>query len=967
MDANRLNAGSSLALVTILLTSIVALSYPIPSVWERFHLANDADESSTMARSCAGPGNVDRIRVLPPGPVLLAADDVLELNATMFDSNDVELSGPPTWGADGGTIQVMDSHVARFSPSTTGQHSVWACAGSVNTSVNVNVVIGEVTDMRLRTSTENVTADDIVLLDLVRMDARGNEQPAFILDTTNWTVPEGSSISLPIGTPAEWTPGQVGAQTITVSDGGFTAILTLNVSHGVATALTIEGWTDGAPIDADSVADLTMSLRDKRGNGWMVNGTWELLGTDGDSQLLPNGSNASFDASMIGAWTIEGSYEDPDSGGHRFVGTLEMVVVPGRLAWLELAGAGTTVRIGEPMHLSPSGRDADGNDVTLSELEWSISGTSSQSALDSENLTFSPTAAGQHVIIVESGARIAQITVGVIHGIPESIVLKTEDGTGLSVVTGEEIGFSVIGTDNHGNEYPVDVEWTVPDGFGNVTPDAGGVGAYLYSAEGTGYVNLVATIGNETWNNVFHILPGEPASISIELFGEAVQRQSIEARLEVVDEAGNAAVFGACSVQVTSTAGPTSCLAGKWTIELLNSGDQQRVEARLDDAYGVAFVDVDPVLLGGILGSDQTVMLLGGSLVALLICGVLLAGYWKSGVMLRDRRTSSNDAESIEGSEASESSLPTLVPEGGAQPAQPGSSTSIPTMLANRMPIPPPASVFSSPSADIPAPYAAAAHQKPPHPDAIQAAAPSAPLPVHQPVFQPIPAIRHATPIHPAPSGESTIMQVATPALTPLGAAFDALGGSVEERFDGQDGSDDEGASVEVDTEAQRGKIEIATSVDGLGVDGREPAPNSRHPAGTSDADSELDRTRIFPDSDSHEESVSGSDGPTSSHSQVDREDVQQDDLGHADPLEEGGDEPRLAPDDGDPWALEWYTPGAALPRERGPRMGISPLKPLPGTNPGDNGWYFDDDGRPSHWEHSADSGWERTGGAVGQ
>tara|TARA_Y100001960_G_scaffold111981_1_gene119903 strand:- start:315 stop:692 length:378 start_codon:yes stop_codon:yes gene_type:complete len=33
-------------------------------------------------------------------------------------------------------------------------------------------------------------------------------------------------------------------------------------------------------------------------------------------------------------------------------------------------------------------------------------------------------------------------------------------------------------------------------------------------------------------------------------------------------------------------------------------------------------------------------------------------------------------------------------------------------------------------------------------------------------------------------------------------------------------------------------------------------------------------------------------------------------------------------------------------------------LRPLPGTTAGEDGWYFDREGRPSHWKHSEENGW---------
>ena len=35
-------------------------------------------------------------------------------------------------------------------------------------------------------------------------------------------------------------------------------------------------------------------------------------------------------------------------------------------------------------------------------------------------------------------------------------------------------------------------------------------------------------------------------------------------------------------------------------------------------------------------------------------------------------------------------------------------------------------------------------------------------------------------------------------------------------------------------------------------------------------------------------------------------------------------------------------------------------LRPLPGTTPGQDGWYFDREGKPTHWRHEEASGWSQ-------
>jgi len=50
-----------------------------------------------------------------------------------------------------------------------------------------------------------------------------------------------------------------------------------------------------------------------------------------------------------------------------------------------------------------------------------------------------------------------------------------------------------------------------------------------------------------------------------------------------------------------------------------------------------------------------------------------------------------------------------------------------------------------------------------------------------------------------------------------------------------------------------------------------------------------------------------------------------------------------------------------AIRRGEGPRdSGGQNLRPLPGTDPGQDGWYFNHEGKPTHWRHHEASGWSQ-------
>ena len=47
--------------------------------------------------------------------------------------------------------------------------------------------------------------------------------------------------------------------------------------------------------------------------------------------------------------------------------------------------------------------------------------------------------------------------------------------------------------------------------------------------------------------------------------------------------------------------------------------------------------------------------------------------------------------------------------------------------------------------------------------------------------------------------------------------------------------------------------------------------------------------------------------------------------------------------------------------RGEGPRDAAEQtLRPLPGTTAGQDGWYFDREGKPTHWTHSDETGWSQ-------
>jgi len=615
------------ALIAILLVSHLPPQEP---------LDDSSIPLSTSGRSCSGSTAVQSIEILPPGPVILSADEVQDFSFTLKDGSGNPVSAGYDHGSNGGSTVMLGGDQFRFSPSGLGQASVWICSGNVNRTVTINVVIGTVVGLELATDDVEVTADESIDLILERVDQQGYRQ-AIVVPTSNWTLPEGSSLELLQGGSFRWTPNHDGNQTLIVEDGGFIAEMEVIVTHGSARRLAISSSSPLSGITADDALILESEWEDIRGNRWSANASWEL-----ENGLLGLNSSfgaiVSFEATHEGLVTILAEAEDPITPSIIRTASISFVVNPGRLISLEIDGHSTTIPVDAPFDLNPRGFDADGNSVDLTGLVWSIvEGNSPESTINSLTYSFTPTVPGQHRIVATLGSRVTSATIEVEQGVPSYLEVRTDGDLALSVQTGSPLNLSVKGFDLAGSSYPVDVEWTVPTGFGSIEASSAGTGSFIYFAEGVGTVQITATIGDTSWPLLIGVLPGPPHTLEFDIKGELKQGQTVEVDVRAYDVANNKVTIAVCAVEFDTSAGEMECVEGRWILNLKGEGEV-RLEGRYDDGYGLEYVTIESTLMDGLFGSDAGAAIVGGVLVLLMILGVLLAADRKTKEMIKERK-----------------------------------------------------------------------------------------------------------------------------------------------------------------------------------------------------------------------------------------------------------------------------------------------------------------------------------------
>ncbi len=617
--------------MAVLLAILLISLFPIHE-----NLPETSDSSFTSARSCSGSTSVQSIEILPPGPVILSADEVQDFSFTLKDGSGNVISAGYDQGSIGGTTAQLGPEQFRFSPSGLGSASVWVCSGNVNKTVSITVVIGTVVDLELTTNDLQITADESIDMVLERVDQQGYRQ-AIVVPTSNWTLPVGSTLEMLQGGSFRWTPNEDGNQTLRVDDGEFTAELEIEVTHGSARRLVISSTNQLNEITADDQIILESMWEDIRGNRWYANSSWEV--DNGEFGLNSSeGQSVLFDASNEGLITILAESQDPITPSIIRTASISFVVQPGRLILLEIAGHSTTIPVDVPFDLNPQGFDADGNSVDLTGLEWSIiEGSSPISSIDSATNLFTPSMPGQHRVVATLGSRVTSATIEVEQGIPSYIEVRSNGDLALSVETGSELNLTVKGFDLAGTSYLVDVDWAVPTGFGSISASSAGTGSFVYQAEGVGTVQLIASIGETSWTILIGVLPGPPNSLEFDVKGELKQGETVEIDVRAYDVANNKVTIAVCAVEFETDAGKMECIDGRWFLDLKEEGEV-RLQGTYDEGYGLEYFTIESTLMDGLFGSDAGAAIVGGVIVLLMILGVLLAADRKTKEMLKERK-----------------------------------------------------------------------------------------------------------------------------------------------------------------------------------------------------------------------------------------------------------------------------------------------------------------------------------------
>ena len=296
-----------------------------------YNLGDDTPQLSkkhdfySSSSDCVDAPNVVSIE-FQQSTVTLPSHETLLIQATLKDSSGAVVGIDPDWSTEYGSITpIIGLQQARFTPGILSQTTIWACAGSINESITVNVIQGNVENLIIHSSKENFSSDESTIITLQGEDIRGNIFSLYP-PTQNWTYPEGSMLS--ISNEITWNPKHTGWHNISVQESGIEAELSFNISHGAPIRLSIIG--DGILITSDESVEMQSVLVDADGNQWPVMGNWSTGNIVASEWLTDLGDRAIFNGWTVGSWKIFSEYTYQETGQF-FASEYDILVSAGEL------------------------------------------------------------------------------------------------------------------------------------------------------------------------------------------------------------------------------------------------------------------------------------------------------------------------------------------------------------------------------------------------------------------------------------------------------------------------------------------------------------------------------------------------------------------------------------------------------------------------------------------------------------
>jgi len=509
---------------------------------------NEAEFATTLS----GAPGLSRIDVLPP-EAWTDTDTPVGFTASGYDQFGQPFPTNPTWEATGGTIAS-----GLYTPQVAGDWLVWANESGISGNAVVHVAPGALARIDVTPPDVTITADDVQQYTATGYDAKGNVAPI----APSWSTTNGS-----ISSGGLFTPQAVGVWSIAATEVGVTGQTTVTVVAGSLAGI----WVVPSPvtITADDTQQFLAIGHDSKGNSVSVSPTWGV----GEGTISGSGL---YTPRRVGTWTVY-------ANASGFVGTGQVIVVPGALARVVVTPADAIVRADQTLQYTATGYDRNDNQVTINPA-WSVTAGSINGAG-----LYVPGPVGVWLVTARAGPISGLTSVTVQPGPLARIDVTPPAAT---ITADDALQLTANGFDVRGNVVAVNPTWDATcgavDGTGLYVPTPARVCLV--------YANESGISGSSTVT----VLPGRLARIDVTPPVAAITADDVlQYAASGVDAKGNAVAFtpewAVPEGSITLMGLYTPQRVGVWQVEASSAG-----------VVGTATVTVGPGALAGILVDPST-------------------------------------------------------------------------------------------------------------------------------------------------------------------------------------------------------------------------------------------------------------------------------------------------------------------------------------------------------------------------
>ena len=385
----------------------------------------------------------------------------------------------PTWSLSDALGELDDTGLFRAVRAGTARLVV--ASGRVAASTEIEVVPGPLESIAVSPARAEVPAGTSAVFSAVGRDAAGNAvaiEPVWELSSQVGRIDAGG----------ELTGGRLGPAQVVARFGEVTGAVDVEVVPGALTSLTVEPGT--ATVAAGSSQRFAVTAVDVAGNRVGVEPAWRVSAGEGridaDGTFSGTAAGAVTVAAAVGDLSVEAAVE----------------VTPGPLASIEVTPRRPDITAGAAQAFEATGRDALGNERTITPV-WTVTG--GVGTIGAQDGRLAAVTAGTGSVVATAGALsgVAEVTVA-----PGPLAAIDLDAPADVQVGGlRPVGWT--GADAHGNVVEVSPVWEVAGGVGRVDAE----GRFVATTPGTG--RIIARSGGVSAEAPVRVRPGPLAELRI--------------------------------------------------------------------------------------------------------------------------------------------------------------------------------------------------------------------------------------------------------------------------------------------------------------------------------------------------------------------------------------------------------------------------------------------------------------------